>query len=225
MQYLAFACRVALITVFGVSAATKLRGPGAFLDSLRDMRVLPGATVRPIGITVVAAELAVPILLALPWQATEPVGYCLAIALLAAFAVVIVRSVRRGDRTPCRCFGRSSTPPGREHVTRNALLIALAVIGLGVGLGAIPADDRGTTGGLALATPVRALAATPVSALAALPADLRHPTDPQQRSSHLWISGAPASPPKHPCLIGHSRVRSDTFRLRHTISRGPGPRG
>jgi hypothetical protein len=41
-----------------------------------------------------------------------------------------VISVRRGERTPCRCFGKSTTPLGPVHVVRNAFLVCVALLGV-----------------------------------------------------------------------------------------------
>jgi len=58
-----------------------------------------------------------------PWPAV------LALGLLLAFVVVILRRLRDGSRPPCSCFGsRSKRPLGAYHVVRNLVLIALAVV-------------------------------------------------------------------------------------------------
>ncbi|GGV19915.1 hypothetical protein GCM10010495_38750 [Kitasatospora herbaricolor] len=77
---------------------------------------------------VVAAEAAVVLALAVP--ATVPVGLALATALLAPFTLLALAAARRGSGTPCRCFGRSTTPLGAVHAVRNAALLAVALAGL-----------------------------------------------------------------------------------------------
>jgi len=137
MEYLEFACRTAIGVVFVVSVWTKLKGAaafGEFVGSLRQMDVLPAALVRPSARAVVAAELAIPVLLVVPFTAGTVGGFALAAGLLAAFGVAILISLSRGQRAPCRCFGRSTTPLGPRHVVRNGLLIILCVLGLAASL-------------------------------------------------------------------------------------------
>jgi hypothetical protein len=133
VQYVAIVCRAMIGVMFAVSVGTKAAGPAAFAAftrSLRRMRLLPPRLVRPVARTVVAAELAIPLSLAIPVAATAVVGFAVAAALLAAFAVAIVLSIRGGTRTPCRCFGRSTVELGAMHVWRNVVLVCVSVLGL-----------------------------------------------------------------------------------------------
>ena len=41
----------------------------------------------------------------------------------------IAAALQLGRRTPCRCFGASSTPLGAGHLIRNAILAITAVAG------------------------------------------------------------------------------------------------
>ncbi|GAA1684739.1 hypothetical protein GCM10009765_37600 [Fodinicola feengrottensis] len=132
MLYVALACRLLIGVVFVASAATKLVGTSAFGDfvaSVRQMRVLPRAWSRPVALAVVIAEVLTVVLVAIPLAASAMAGFGLGAALLAAFAVGIVISVRKGERTPCRCFGKSTTPLGPLHVVRNVFLICVALLG------------------------------------------------------------------------------------------------
>ena len=70
-------------------------------------------------------------------------GFAVAAGLLAVFTGAIVLSLRRGNAAPCRCFGASSTPLGPRHVARNAVLVALALLGLVAALVPGPADLAG----------------------------------------------------------------------------------
>ena len=86
-----------------------------------------------------APRLAVPVL---PWvelavgaalvaQLAVPLPAVLALALLAAFSVLIVVRLREGRRPACACFGAwSAKPIGAGHLARNAALAAAAVIAL-----------------------------------------------------------------------------------------------
>jgi len=143
MTYLAIACRVLLGVVFAVAVAGKLRGSGAFVDfagSIRRMRVLPSALVRPVAILVLATELTIVLALAVPARAAGVLGFGLAVGLLAAMTVGITISLSRGNREPCRCFGRSETPLGARHVGRNTLLVAVGLLGLLGSLSGMPTD-------------------------------------------------------------------------------------
>ena len=53
----------------------------------------------------------------------------IALLLLAVFTFLIVRQLRLGHRPVCACFGAgSSRPLGPEHVVRNFILMALALL-------------------------------------------------------------------------------------------------
>lgn len=146
MQYVAIACRLLIAAVFIASAATKLAGPsafGAFTQSVRTMRVLPTAWSRPVAYVVVVAEVFAAVLVLVPLTFPAVVGFAIAAGLLAAFAVGITISVRRGERTPCRCFGTSTTPLGPLHVFRNIFLICGCVLGAAAILLAGPFDWGG----------------------------------------------------------------------------------
>ena len=53
----------------------------------------------------------------------------IAFVLLTVFTFLIVRQLRLGHRPVCACFGAwSSRPLGPEHVVRNVILMALAIL-------------------------------------------------------------------------------------------------
>jgi hypothetical protein len=158
--YLALTCRCLLGVVFLAAVTTKVRGAtvfGRFADSLVSFAAVRYRWRRPVAVGVVAAEAAVPALLAVP--AWTLAGFGWAVLVLAAFTTAIVRSLRRGIRAPCHCFGSSARPLGPGHVTRN---VALGLAGL-VGAVATASAPTGPTPaavlaaaalGLALAVPV-----------------------------------------------------------------------
>ena len=146
MGYLEVAARLLVGTVFVVALAGKVRGAGAyaaFEASLRQMRVVPEALVRPAAAASLAAEAAVVALLAVPREWAGLAGFALAAGLLSVFAAAIALSLRGGNRAPCRCFGASATPLGRGHIARNAVLVAITLAGL------IAAAGPGAPGSLA----------------------------------------------------------------------------
>jgi hypothetical protein len=134
VEYLEFGCRVLLGGVFAVSAGTKLFSRTGFADFTAATARLTGARAaraRQLAVAVVAAE--VVIVLALVVPVLVPWGFTAAVGLLAVFTVAIVRSLRRGQRAPCRCFGASNSPLGTHHVVRNAVLAAFGVLGIAAG--------------------------------------------------------------------------------------------
>jgi hypothetical protein len=117
-------CQCFVGVVFLVAAVGKVRGYQAFRDSLPAMRV-PPALAGP----VIAAELAVPVLLAfgnLPGLAFGSVaGFVLATLLLVGFTL----AVRWAKPATCNCFG-TVAPLGRRHLVRNAVLATAALTGV-----------------------------------------------------------------------------------------------
>jgi hypothetical protein len=139
--YLETGIRCLLGTVFLISCCGKLVGRGAFgafVASVRGMRVLPPVLARPVALAVVAAEAAVCLLVAVPARSAALAGFAVAAGLLAVFTAGIVLARRRGVRAPCRCFGPSRVPLGSRQVVRNAVLAAVAVTGL------VAAAERGS---------------------------------------------------------------------------------
>ena len=63
--------------------------------------------------------------------------------LLLAFTIAIVATLRRGGQQACRCFGAKATPLRPAHVVRNALLLAVAVVGLVTVTGTDPSVEPG----------------------------------------------------------------------------------
>lgn len=140
MAYLLLACSLTLALVFGMSAASKTGRSafGEFASSAGPLEVLPRALRRPAATATLAAEVVLTVLLLISvvaafTTALAPVAviaYAGAAALLLAFTVAIVLTLRRGSRKPCRCFGAKATPLGPAHVVRNVLLLAVALAGL-----------------------------------------------------------------------------------------------
>ncbi len=132
MHYFTLFARVLIGTVFLVSAVAKLRSPAAFAAftrSVRKMKLVPAALVVPVAAAVVAGEVSIVALLAVPADVTALLGFAVATGLLAAFTVAIVLVVRRGTDLTCQCFGASTVPLGPVHVVRNLVLLAVAVAG------------------------------------------------------------------------------------------------
>lgn len=171
-------CLVGVVFLLALCGKTVVRGGfGGFERSLRDLRVVPRAYLRPVAVLVVAGEAGVVLALAVPGRATAVVGFGLATALLLVFAAGIARGLRRGSRTPCRCFGASTTPLGPHHLLRNLLLAVLAVLGATTTVVAAPGGHpAGALVAAAAGLVLGALAATLDELLA-----LFQPMTPQRR--------------------------------------------
>jgi hypothetical protein len=141
--WVVIACRCVVGVVFLVAVVGKARGTlDAFADSVRAL--VPGVRRhRAVAGGVIAAEAAVPVLVAIPGTARAGAGW--AAAVLLAFTAAIVVALRRGHGEPCRCFGGATVPLGRRHVLRNVLLLAAAVPA------AFPVPAAGDPAGIALA--------------------------------------------------------------------------
>jgi len=133
VRYVEIAARLLIGVVFVIALAGKVNGAAAyraFVLSLRRMEVLPDARLGGAARGSLLAEGAIVVLMAVPLRSAGVAGFALAAGLLTVFAAAIAASLRRGNRAPCRCFGASSTPLGPGHIARNAVLVAVALVGL-----------------------------------------------------------------------------------------------
>jgi Methylamine utilisation protein MauE len=140
MEYVGVGFASLIGWVFLASAISKLRHFGEFTRSLPALAPVRAGQVRPLAMTVVATEAAVPVLLLIP--AAIFYGFALAGALLAAFTAAIGTALKRGRRAPCQCFGASSTPLGPGHLVRNSILLISTLAG-GLALDAQPQQAAG----------------------------------------------------------------------------------
>ncbi|GGT02162.1 methylamine utilization protein MauE [Planobispora rosea] len=157
-MYVSLGCAVALSVVFGASLASRAGRDAfrAFAASAGPLSLFPARLRGPLAATVVAAEAVVAAGLAVGllrpwWPALGAVALCAfagAAGLLGAFTIAVVASLRRRDRTPCRCFGASPVPLGSRHVVRNALLLGVAVAG---GVAEVLEPVRGNLAGASVA--------------------------------------------------------------------------
>ncbi|MDX3308259.1 MauE/DoxX family redox-associated membrane protein [Streptomyces sp. NPDC054884] len=133
MSDLLLVCRLTLICVLAVAGLAKLRDRRRFAAALGDLTRLPAAARPALAVLVPAAELLAAVLLAVPRTLTA--GLVFATALCTAFSAVAVTTMRRGSPAGCPCFGsRTTVPMGPWHVARNAVLTALAVLGVAIAL-------------------------------------------------------------------------------------------
>jgi hypothetical protein len=163
MGYVEVAARLLIGTVFVVALAGKVssaKAYAAFAASLRQMDVVPGRFVGAAAAASVAAEIAVVVLLAVPFGWAAVAGFVIAAGLLAVFAAAIGLSLRGGNRAPCRCFGASATPLGKGHIVRNTVLVAISLAGLAAaaGGGPVPVPGAVVAGGAGLVSGILATA-------------------------------------------------------------------
>lgn len=145
MAYVLISCRILLLVVFAAAALGKLgtrRAWTSFLQSVRDLRLVPDRATRAVAAAVVGGEVATVGLVLVP--ATVPAALALAAALLTVFTVAILLTLRAGRRAPCQCFGAASLPLSRRHVVRNGLLLVVVLLGaLGLASTRGPAHPAG----------------------------------------------------------------------------------
>jgi hypothetical protein len=125
MHYLIFVCRIALASMFGIAALSKLGsrdGFRSFVATLRAFGVPPALSTSPFGALLIVAELGTGAALVVAPAA----GGALGAVLLAGFAVGIAQVVRTGESVRCRCFGAGGATLGRAHWIRNLVLAAVA---------------------------------------------------------------------------------------------------
>jgi hypothetical protein len=121
------ACRCLFGAVFAVSAVSKVRSRAAWQALRAWLAAMPFRPLRLKGmpLALVSAETAVVALVAAVPLAGLIASAALAFALTAGLYLV----VRSGSREPCHCFGASSEPLSSQHVIRNGVLLALAIVG------------------------------------------------------------------------------------------------
>jgi hypothetical protein len=148
MSEILWGCRCAIGLVFVASIVGKVRGRESLADFVRAAGRLGSGWLtsripaRVLAGGVIAAEAAVVVLLVRPGSTWA--GFALAGLLAVAFAAAVVVALRRGDRSPCNCFGASARPIGRVHLVRNAVLVAVAGLGLAAEGAAVgPAEPAG----------------------------------------------------------------------------------
>jgi Methylamine utilisation protein MauE len=163
VPYVAFGCRAVLITVFLIAVAGKAasrRSLREFTGSVAAMRVIPQHAAGAAAAMTVSAEMLVIVLAAIPARAAGAAGCAMGAVLSIAFSAAIAVSLRRGNRAPCRCFGRSVTPLGARHLVRNAIVVTVSVLGAAASAGsgtahvagAVVAAGAGLFLGLAIAS-------------------------------------------------------------------------
>ena len=116
---------VVLAVVFGWAAVAKAARPAVTRGAFAGLG-LPAPALLALGVPLVEVMVAGALL------ARPAIGGAFALALLAAFTLVVIRSVSAGSSSGCGCFGsRRVEPVGPSDVVRNGLLAGLAAIATG----------------------------------------------------------------------------------------------
>lgn len=152
MIYATLAARAVLGVVFAVAVVGKLatgHRRREFVNSLSGYRI-PAGWRRLVAYAVIVVELVLVALLVVP--SSSALGLGAALGVLAVFTVTTVRS---GNARACHCFGSAGQGTTGSFVARNALLMAMAVIGL---VGAISAAGAPASAGTVAAVGIGALA-------------------------------------------------------------------
>jgi hypothetical protein len=130
MASVEFACRLALVIVFGAAAVGKVRTARdreAFRMSLVSLGWLAPAAAGPVAVAVVTAEMACAFLLLVVSPPTF--GFVCSALFLTVLTAGLSYSSLRHVQVTCRCFGGRDTRVGAQQFARNAALILVAVVG------------------------------------------------------------------------------------------------
>jgi cation transporter-like permease len=170
VTYVLLGSRCLLAVVFLASFLGKVRGRARYAGYLAATRrltprwALSRVPAGALAAVVVAAEAAVPALLAVP--GLVPAGLALSVVLLSGFAAATAAALRRGERAPCHCFGSSQRQLDGGHVARNAVLIVVAVAGMvaaASGVGPLEATQAAVVAAASIAAAVVVLVADTVA--------------------------------------------------------------
>jgi hypothetical protein len=134
VHYLTIIVDLFIAGTFAVSAAGKLRDRAAFGAAVRDLGGVPARAAAPVAVLVVTLECLTAVLVLVPGPVLPTAGRSLAVALFAAFTVVLVRARRRSPGLACHCFGPGSDAVAVRHVVRNLALLAAGAAALVLGL-------------------------------------------------------------------------------------------
>lgn len=126
------AASLILAAVFAAAGIGKLADRSGTQVAIREFGS-PTNLVRPLGLGIPFAELAVAVLLL--YGSTRAVGGAGALGLIALFSAAIAFSLARGRAPECHCFGQlHSAPASWKTLVRNGVLAVLGAVALGSGL-------------------------------------------------------------------------------------------
>lgn len=132
MAEISFSERLLIFLVFLTSSSSKLRSRDAFhaftWSTGRLARLGPGMA-RSAAALVALTEMAIVVLVTLPFTATALAAFILSAVSLTAFTAFMLRAVMTTLKVPCRCFGSTTSPVGWPDIARNAVLLGIALSG------------------------------------------------------------------------------------------------
>jgi uncharacterized membrane protein YphA (DoxX/SURF4 family) len=129
--------RLALAAVFLWAAIPKIGDPAVFARDIANYRLLPGALVHPLAVTLPWIEIVAATLLVLGLWTRAAALVCT--GLLFVFSVALAAAVARGLDIECGCFGKAEgSRVGWADVARDALFLIPGVV--------LVAFDRGRYG-------------------------------------------------------------------------------
>ncbi|GAA4497199.1 hypothetical protein GCM10023191_040300 [Actinoallomurus oryzae] len=126
---LALFARILIGLTFAATVVGKLRDPASFGDAVDDFKIFVRRAVRPVATTLIVAEAAVCVLVALPGPGPVA-GLGLAGVLLLAYTAALGTVLARRMTLGCNCFGASPRVVSRHDIARNVLLLCGAIGGL-----------------------------------------------------------------------------------------------
>jgi hypothetical protein len=134
------AARFAVGFTFLASGLAKLPDVGGFVRGVRAYRLVPARLAGPVGLAVVAAELAVALAL-LGGVLLRPASAA-AVALCVVFGVAVGVNLRRRRQLACHCFGNRGEQISWRSLVRIGLLLAPAAGLAAASPGSASAGDR-----------------------------------------------------------------------------------
>lgn len=121
--YVAELCRLYVLVVFLVSAASKAMTIVAFEETIGELVRLPGWLTRSIAYGVVGVEGGA-VLLLMSSTDGRHAGMIVALLLLIVFTLVIAIALFQQKEVSCNCFGSSKKEISIFDLVRNAFVIA-----------------------------------------------------------------------------------------------------
>lgn len=137
-------CRIAIATVFALSAVGKVLDVRAFVESVSSFGLLPSSWSRPAAWGFLSAEFAVVFMMGLGGSMLS-IGFWLACGLLVAFSIALVGTLQKNERTTCNCFGFTEQQISAYDIVRNVLLVLCSLTGIWALIGPYPTLSTNNT--------------------------------------------------------------------------------
>jgi len=122
-------CRISIALLFIVSAGSKTLAIRDFEVTVGNFKLLPRRWNKPATWLFLGGEIATVVLIAIGGSLLL-IGFLLAIALLAVFAIALVSALLRDIDISCNCFGKTERHISPYDVVRNILFILCSLSGM-----------------------------------------------------------------------------------------------